>query len=103
MGIDHVGILLNVDDIKSESPDKLQQLLNCPHKCCIRWEIYINVNKTKVVFVRRDRIRGTNETYKVNTVTIDLVQQYRYIGILSDEHLKFEACNDICDKSRVRA
>ena len=63
-GIDNVGILLYADDIVllSESPDKLQQLLNCLYKWCIKWKVYINANKSKIVHFRKVR---TKKTYKM--------------------------------------
>ena len=33
----------------------------------------------------------------MNAETIDLVQQYKYLGILLDGHFKFEVCDDIFD------
>ena len=39
----------------------------------------------------------------MNTETIDLVQQYKYLSILLDEHFKFEVCDDIFTKSGRRA
>ena len=34
---------------------------------------------------------------------IDLVQQYKYLGLLLDEHLKFEPCDDMLAKLGGRA
>ena len=39
----------------------------------------------------------------MDTDQIDVVQQYKYLGILLDEHLKFESCDDLFAKSGRRA
>ena len=38
----------------------------------------------------------------MDTDQIDLVQQYKYLGILLDEHLKLESCDDLFAKSGGR-
>ena len=59
------------------------------HKC----------KQIKVVHFRNARLKRTNEVFKMNTETINLVQQYKYLGILLDEHFKFEVCDDIWRES----
>ena len=39
----------------------------------------------------------------MDTDQIDLVQQYKYLGILLDEHLKLESYDDLFAKSGGRA
>ena len=46
-GSDNAGILLYESDIVllSDSSDKLQQPLNCLHKWCMRWQMYMQPNQ----------------------------------------------------------
>ena len=87
----------------SDSSGKLQELLNCLHEWCMKWQICINAKKSKVVHFRKIRIKKTSHLFKMDKDIIDLVQQYKYLGILLDEHLKFDLCDDLFAKSGGRA
>ena len=91
------SFLLYADDIVliSHSSEKLQQLLNCLHEWYIK--VYINTSKSKVVHFRKSRTKKTS--HKMDKEVICLVQQYKYLDILLDEHLKFDLCDDIFAKS----
>ena len=59
-GIDYVSILLYADNIvlMSDSSGKLQELLDCLHEWCMKWQICINANKSKVDHFRKNRIKN---------------------------------------------
>ena len=52
---------------------------------------------------RKARLRRTYTVFNVGLEIINLVQQYKYLGILLDEHLKFDSCDTVFAKSRGRA
>ena len=66
MSIDTVRILLFADDIAllSEFTNKVQQLVSCLHTWYIKWKIYINANKSKIVHFRKIRTNKTDELFK---------------------------------------
>ena len=43
--------------------------------------------------------KKTSHLFKMDTDIIYLIQQYKYLGILLDEHLKFDLCDDLFAKS----
>ena len=42
--------------------------------------------------------KKTSHLFKMGKYIIYLVQQYKYLGILLDEHLKFDLCDDLFTK-----
>ena len=97
-----IGKLLYADDIilLSESPNKLQQLWRCVLKWCIERNVY-NANKSKIGYFRKVRTEKTDKVLKIDHKN-DLVQQYKYLGLLLDEHLKFEPSDNVPAKSGGR-
>ena len=51
MGDLHICILLYVDDIVlvSEHEQNLQRILSHVHKWCCKWQMKVNIEKTKIV------------------------------------------------------
>ena len=61
------------------------------------------MNKSNIVHFRKARIRRTDKAFKMGLEIINSIQQYKYFGILLDEHLKFDSCDYVFVKSRGRA
>ena len=55
----------------------------------INFALYVNANELKVVHFQKSTSRKKEYHFNKGTEIVDLVQQYTYLGILLDEHLKF--------------
>lgn len=76
-------ILLYADDtvIFSDNESDLQHALNVFEKYCYQWKLTVNVSKTKVVIFSCGR-RKEKLNFCLNSVEIEIVQEYKYLGIL---------------------
>ena len=105
LGNTHICILLYADDIVliSEDEQKLQKMLNHVGDWCNKWQMKVNIEKTKIVHFRNKRKPVTNFEFKINNYKIELTNNYRYLGIIFDEHLTFELCARTLAESGGRA
>ena len=78
-----VLILLYADDtvIFSDNESGLQHALNVFEKYCSQWKLKVNVFKTKVVVFCSGR-RKEKLKFCLNSKEIEIVQEYKYLGIL---------------------
>jgi hypothetical protein len=88
----NVPILLYADDIvlMSENEEKLQKQLDHVATWCRKWQLVINNNKSQVVHFRKKGTDMSNRIFHVNGTTLEIVQSYKYLGVLLDEYLTFE-------------
>ena len=63
----------------------------------------IDANKSKIMQFYKVITKKTDKLFKMENEEIYLVQQYKYLGLLLDEHLKFEPCDNTLAKSGGRA
>ena len=89
----NVSILLYADDIVLLSPDEpsLQQMLDVIASWCKKWRMYRNTDKTQIVHYRAQRKLCTKYVFTLDGTQLDIVQAYRYLGVILDEHLSFLA------------
>ena len=101
----NIPILLYADDIVliSENEPNLQKMLDHVDSWCKKWQMRVNVDKTKVVHFRNKRKNKTCFNFKINGSEIEIVNQYQYLGIIFDEHLTFEKCAKALSDSGGRA
>ena len=109
VGVDIDGekicILLFADDIVilAENETDLQTLLNFVDSWCKNWRMKINIDKTKVVHFRTKRQRKTNQIFYMSNNVIDIVPNYKYLGVIFDEFLDFNAAADTLSGAAGRA
>ena len=89
----NVCTLMYADDIVliAENENDLQSLLNCVYDWCYKWRLMVNIDKTNVVHFRKVRTLRTNFEFKYGEKNLDIINQYKYLGIILDEHLTFNA------------
>ena len=75
-------VLLYADDtvLITESAKDLQHSLNVYEDYCNTWNLTVNTSKTKVLIFSSGRQVNFNFTYKNETV--DIVDEYKYLGIM---------------------
>ena len=90
----HINSLLYADDlvIVAETEDQLQNLLNLVYNWCLTWRLKVNNDKTNIVHFRPTRQQKTNYDFKYGEHAITMTHEYKYLGIILDEHLKFDSC-----------
>ena len=87
----HISCLMYADDIVllSKSAKGLQTLLCRLEDFCNKWNLKVNINKTKIIiFNKAGRVlKGYNFTYGNNL--LEHVNEYKYLGIYILGHLVF--------------
>lgn len=81
-----ISILLYADDIAlvAESEHDLQTVLDTLHKWCKRWRVLINTEKSKCIHFRRGRQPPTEFSYHIGNNSLELVKEYKYLGLIFD-------------------
>ena len=64
----------------SDNSDDLQQLLNSFVDYCDKWQLKINIGKTKVLIFTSGRI-PRNVRFFIRNTELDVVKQYKYLGV----------------------
>ena len=86
------SILLYADDMAviSDSEEKLQKMLDIMHEWCNKWRIKINCSKTNVVHFRPASKVRTNSEFHIGSNKIQLVEKYKYLGVVLNEYIDYE-------------
>ena len=77
-------ILLFADDavLFSETREGLQNELNNLESYCKKWNLTVNVEKTKIVVFRKGGVLGNNDHWFYAGHEIEIVSQFTYLGIV---------------------
>ena len=75
-------ILLYADDtvIFAESPESLQKAMNAMYEYCKKWDLRMNVSKTKVMIFSRGKIRKLPDFF-INGEKVEVTFDFKYLGI----------------------
>ena len=85
-----ISVLLYADDavILAEDEKSMKHGLNTLVEWCNEWSVEVNVEKCGVMHVRRTGMKRTEEKFDVGGEEIAVVQEYKYLGCVIDEHLQ---------------
>ena len=77
-----VFVLLYADDtiVLAENEHQLQIALDTVHQYCTRYNLSVNINKTKIVVFSRGKVRNF-PMFKYGSSTIEVVSEYVYLGV----------------------
>ena len=109
MGLDIDGYnlcsLIYADDIVlfSDTPEKLQLLLDKVQDWCNIWQLDINYDKSKVIHCRNKNQNVTNYAFTIGNHKLDIVSNYKYLGIILNEFMTFNSNVEILTESGGRA
>ena len=105
IGEKRISLLLYADDIVllAESEHDLQSMLNCLLAWCQKWRLSVNDAKSEIIHFRGVKKAVTQSEFKIGTKPLKVVSKYKYLGIILDEHLKFEQCAEMLASSAGRA
>lgn len=80
-----IRVLLYADDliILAENPEMLQRLINRLVDYCKKWNLVINLDKSKIMVFRKGAgRRANNERWFLGTNEIEVVNRYKYLGVV---------------------
>ena len=91
-----VCCLAYADDIMLIGEDAwdLQEMLDILNDWCTKWRVMINVNKTKVMHIRKKTVPRCEHVLSAGGIALGYVNQYKYLGVLMDEHLSLDPMVD---------
>lgn len=78
-----IKILMYADDvvILSDTPQKLQQMINQLANYCQHWNLSVNLDKSKVMIFGSGGRRARNEKWTFMDTPLEIVKSYLYLGI----------------------
>ena len=93
LGIDcgsiNIPALAYADDVVllTPNPKDLQSLINNVDSWCTRNGIEINIEKTKVMHVRRKKHKQSPTPFLCGSFHLQYCSEYKYLGLWFNEHL----------------
>ena len=77
-------LLLFADDavLVSETPEGLQRSLNSLHNYCKKWNLKVNIEKTKIVVFRKGGVISQNLHWYYDGKEIEIVNTFNYLGVI---------------------
>lgn len=78
-----IKILLYADDlvIFAETPESLQLMINRIKDYCEKWNLTINLEKSKIMVFKKSTKMAKNEKWYWGAESINTVTEYKYLGI----------------------
>jgi len=79
----NIMLLMYADDIAmcSDSPGRLQKMLNVLEQFCKKWGLIVNLTKTKILVFRRGGIVKNTEKWFYGGEKVECVKEYKYLGM----------------------
>lgn len=87
----------------SETETDQQNMINVVYTWCKKWRMRVNIDKSKVMHFRTQGNDQTNSTFKFGDTDVDIVETYKYLGIVLNYSLNFEVTAGFLAKSGGRA
>ena len=100
-----ICILAYADDLVvfADNEHDLQYLLNILYNWCRKWRLQVNYDKTKIVHFRGKNVERTDYNFKCGNNKLEIVHQYKYLGVVLDEYLDYKTTTEILASSAGRA
>ena len=100
-----VSILLYADDmvLLANNEHDLQIMLNKMHEWCHKWRLKVNISKSNIVHFRPPRAKLTQFVFQYGDKNLEIVNEYKYLGVILDQHLSFKTCSKTLADSGGRA
>ncbi len=100
-----VSVLLYADDIIliGDSAEDLQRMLDTVYKWSVKFMIKFNARKSNIVHFRNPRSLKTDFNFHLGNVNLDIVSQYKYLGIILNEFLDYNVTTQTLSEAAKRA
>jgi len=91
-----LGLLLLADDLVliSDSPTGLQKSIQILGDYCSKWDLRINLEKTKVMEFFFSRRKDPSPLYNLYNQKIEVTKAYRYLGIVITSNRALKSTTD---------
>ncbi len=76
---------------------------NIVHDWCTRWNMTVNTDKTQIVHFSTQSRERTGFIFIYGEQNINVVSQYKYLGLILNEHLDYALMAKMVAKSACRA
>jgi len=88
----HVKTLMYADDLAliAESPADLQLMIDALYNYCSTWGLSVNLNKSKAMIFRKGARLPANLHWSYNGQPIEIVKEYKYLGVILTYNLSFQ-------------
>ena len=105
IGGENVCLLMYADDLVllARNERDLQCMLDILNDWCNEWKVCINADKSEIVHFRGGSVKQSSYIFSVGDRNLKTVSQYKYLGLILDEHLDFKVTADHVAKSATRA
>ena len=102
---EYICVLLYTDDIVllAENKNDMQHVLDILLKWCEKWRINVNISKSNVMHFRRGQLPRSTFNFKIGNQPLLIVEQYRYLGVIFHEKMKFREAAETLSKGDGRA
>ncbi len=99
-----VTVLAYADDLVliAENEADLQRLINILQDWCFKWRLCVN-EKTKIMHFRPKYKAPTNVIFEINRQPLEVVNEYKYLGVIMDQYMDFHKTADLLAASAGRA
>ena len=100
-----ISILAYADDLVliSENEENLQCLLDIVSQWCRKWRLSINNAKSGVIHFRGNRVKQTTSKFLLAGREVNIVPEYKYLGVVLDEHLSYKPATKLLASAGGRA
>ena len=78
-------------------------MLDYLSKWCIKNQMEVNINKTKIVHFRKTNCERTVFNFHLGNRSIEVCETYEYLGIILNEHLDYTETANALSESAGRA
>lgn len=87
-----VSVLLYADDIVilSPTPGSLQSMINKLENYCNKWNLRVNLSKSKIMVFRKGGQLCRNEKWWYKRQRVEVVNKYKYLGVILTPSLSWE-------------
>ena len=98
----NVMLLLFADDLApiADTPVDLQRRLNCLENYCEKWNMTVNMDKSKIIVLKNGGNLSKNEKGYFKDELIKVVSYYKYLGVFFSSRLKWTMC---CKTLRIQS
>ncbi len=82
-------MLLFADDVAILAPtaESMERMLDAMDTWCRKWRLSLNQGKTKIVHYRPPSFLQSDVLFKCGDFNVEIMSQYKYLGLWLDEHL----------------
>ena len=101
----NIMILLYADDMAliADTVERLLRMIDVLESYCCKWNMLVNLTKTKIMVFRRGGVLRKNEQWFYKGEKIEVVSRYKYLGIFFSTNLKWSLAKQTLETQAQKA